>query len=152
MIKYMQGDLFESGAQALVNATNTHGIMGDGIALAFKIRFPDYFAFYRERCEKKLERVGEVTPFWDTNDDGDRVALISLHTMDDLSPARMEYVDGGLEALRGLLLTLGVESIALPALGCGIGGLQWEPVRQSIERFLGDLDPEILVYTPHTKG
>jgi O-acetyl-ADP-ribose deacetylase (regulator of RNase III) len=152
MIKYVQGDLFESGAQALVNATNTQGIMGAGIALAFKRRFPDYYEFYFRRCAESLERVGEATAFWDTNDDGDPVALISLHSMDDMSPARMEYIEDGLTALCDLLPSLGVESVAIPALGCGIGGLQWEHVKEKIENILGTLDIEVLVYMPHEKG
>jgi O-acetyl-ADP-ribose deacetylase (regulator of RNase III) len=148
VIAYLRGNLLEDDAQALVNTVNTVGVMGKGIALQFKQRFPANFAAYAQAC--KLGQVqtgrmfvtesGELTgPRWVVN------FPTKQHWRD---PSRMEWVVDGLQDLRGLLISYSVASIALPALGAGLGGLPWAAVRGHIEAALGDLVVDVRVYEP----
>ena len=148
MITYLRGNLLENDAQALVNTVNTVGVMGKGIALQFKQRFPANFAAYAKAC--KLGQVqtgrmfitepGELTgPRWVVN------FPTKQHWRD---PSRMAWVVDGLQDLRSFLVSNAVASIALPALGAGLGGLPWDAVREHIEAALADLAVDIRVYEP----
>lgn len=148
MITYLRGNLLADDAQALVNTVNTVGVMGKGIALQFKQRFPANFVAYAQAC--KLGQVqtgrmlvtepGELTgPRWVVN------FPTKQHWRD---PSRMEWVVDGLQDLRSFLVSNAVESIALPALGAGLGGLPWGAVRGHIEAALGDLPVDVRVYEP----
>ncbi len=148
MIAYLRGNLLEDDAQALVNTVNTVGVMGKGIALQFKQRFPGNFMAYAQAC--KLGQVqtgrmlvtepGELTgPRWVVN------FPTKQHWRD---PSRMEWVVDGLQDLRSFLVSNAVQSIALPALGAGLGGLPWAAVRGHIEAALGALAVDVRVYEP----
>lgn len=148
MITYLRGNLLEDDAQALVNTVNTVGVMGKGIALQFKQRFPANFVAYAQAC--KLGQVqtgrmfvtepGELTgPRWVVN------FPTKQHWRD---PSRMECVVDGLQDLRDFLMSNAVQSIALPALGAGLGGLPWAVVRGHIEAALGDLAVDVRMYEP----
>jgi O-acetyl-ADP-ribose deacetylase (regulator of RNase III) len=148
VIAYLRGNLLEDDAQALVNTVNTVGVMGKGIALQFKQRFPGNFMAYAQAC--KLGQVqtgrmfitepGELTgPRWVVN------FPTKQHWRD---PSRMEWVVDGLQDLRSLLIGNTVQSIALPALGAGLGSLPWAAVRGHIETALGDLAVDVRVYEP----
>ena len=148
MIAYLRGNLLEDDAQALVNTVNTVGVMGKGIALQFKQRFPANFVAYAQAC--KLGQVqtghmlvtepGELTgPRWVVN------FPTKQHWRD---PSRLEWVVDGLQDLRTFLVSHQVQSIALPALGAGLGGLPWPMVRGHIETALGDLSVDVRVYEP----
>lgn len=146
MITYVKGDLFESGADALVNATNTKGVMGGGIAAEFKRRFPAYFEHYKQMCDLDLERVGEVGRY------ARRFPTIfSLHTKDHYrDPSRYLYVATGLKSLKEWSWFYEFSSIAIPALGCGLGGLEWPIVKALIEDGLDEVSKniDIKVYEP----
>jgi O-acetyl-ADP-ribose deacetylase (regulator of RNase III) len=148
VIAYLRGNLLEDDAQALVNTVNTVGVMGKGIALQFKQRFPANFVAYAQAC--KLGQVqtgrlfvtepGELTgPRWVVN------FPTKQHWRD---PSRMEWVAEGLQDLRSFLVSNAVQSMALPALGAGLGGLPWATVRGHIEAALGDLAVDVRVYEP----
>lgn len=148
MITYLRGNLLEDDASALVNTVNTLGVMGKGIALQFKQRFPANFVAYAQAC--KLGQVhtgrmfvtepGELTgPRWVVN------FPTKQHWRD---PSHMEWVMDGLQDLRSFLVRNAVASIALPALGAGLGGLPWAAVRGHIETALGDLAVDVRVYEP----
>lgn len=148
MIAYLRGNLLEDDAQALVNTVNTVGVMGKGIALQFKQRFPANFVAYAQAC--KLGQVqtgcmwvtepGELTdPRWVVN------FPTKQHWRD---PSRMAWVVDGLQDLRHFLVSNAVPSVALPALGAGLGGLPWPAVRGHIEAALGDLALDVRVYEP----
>jgi O-acetyl-ADP-ribose deacetylase (regulator of RNase III) len=135
MIQHTTGDLFESDAEALVNAVNCVGVMGKGIALEFRRRFPRMFEAYRRRCEAGRLRPGRV---WAVRDGG-RV-IVSFPTKDHWRDgSRIQDVEAGLRSLRELLVNEGISSVALPALGCGLGGLDWDVVAAAIHRELDGL-------------
>jgi O-acetyl-ADP-ribose deacetylase (regulator of RNase III) len=133
MITFLDSDLFASPAQTLVNAVNTVGVMGKGVALAFKQRYPDMFKAYRARCLEGTLDVGMLhlyrTP--------DRSILNFPTKKHWRQPSRIEYVEAGLAEFVRRYAEYGIESISFPQLGCGSGGLDWEEqVKPLMERYL----------------
>jgi O-acetyl-ADP-ribose deacetylase (regulator of RNase III) len=146
MISYQQGDLLSAKVDALVNAVNTVGVMGKGIALSFKKQFPDNYRQYAAACAQNKVQVGEifitqncVAPKWIVN------FPTKQHWRD---PSQLQWIVEGLQSLKKFIITNQVKSIALPALGAGNGGLDWTAVREQIERTLGDLQADVHVYEP----
>ncbi len=148
MITFTQGNLLESRAEALVNTVNTVGVMGKGIALMFKERFDENFRRYAAACKAEEVQTGKmfVTPVHEL--DGPRWIVNFPTKQHWRAPSRMEWVVDGLQDLRRFLIKQQVKSIAIPPLGAGNGGLEWAEVREQIERALGDLDIDILVFEP----
>jgi O-acetyl-ADP-ribose deacetylase (regulator of RNase III) len=148
MITFTQGNLLAARAEALVNTVNTVGVMGKGIALMFKERFDENFRRYAAACKAKEVQTGKmfVTPVHEL--DGPRWIVNFPTKQHWRAPSRMEWVVEGLQDLRRFLVAQNVKSIAIPPLGAGNGGLEWAEVREQIERALGDLDVDILVFEP----
>jgi O-acetyl-ADP-ribose deacetylase (regulator of RNase III) len=149
MIKYTQGNLLDASVDALVNTVNTVGVMGKGIALQFKNRFANNYKIYKEACKNRSFNVGELLVVQE-EDLAYRKIIINFPTKAHWrSDSKYEYIESGLKELRKLILVNHIKSIALPPLGCGNGGLDWEKVQPMIEHHLGDLPAEVLVYTPN---
>lgn len=145
MLRFLSGDMFEHDADIRVNTVNCVGVMGAGVALEFKRRYPAMFANYRRACQR-----GEVQPgklhIW-TEPSGTRI--VNFPTKQHWRQgSRYEYIEAGLASLRQYLLDQGPVRVTLPALGCGHGGLDWTRVSKMIQEYLGDLDATILVFEP----
>ena len=146
MFRALIGDLFESRAQALVNTVNRVGVMGKGVALEFKKRFPANFHDYEARCERKMVRMGEPYPF---RDPSGRL-IVNFPTKDHWrSPARLSDVEKGLDYFVRHYADWEIKSVAFPPLGCGNGGLEWAEVGPLMYRKLHQLPIEIEVYAPY---
>jgi O-acetyl-ADP-ribose deacetylase (regulator of RNase III) len=144
MIRYVKGNLFESSAQTIINTVNLKGVMGKGLALQFKDRFPGLFGSYVNDVLDKKIQIGSPT-IWK----GPEKWVINFPTKDDWrKPSEYSYIEKGLAGLRGKLDEWGVLSLALPPLGCGLGSLDWNKVKPMIEDHLGDLDMSIEVFEP----
>jgi O-acetyl-ADP-ribose deacetylase (regulator of RNase III) len=149
MITYLKGNLLDSPAVALVNTVNLVGVMGKGIALQFKQAFPHNFGVYRKACSKGELGIGKILAVHDRNLLlGDKLILNVPTKTDWRLPSRYDYVDRGLTALREYITAHRISSLAVPALGCGNGGLDWNRVRPMIERRLVGIDCAIFVYEP----
>jgi O-acetyl-ADP-ribose deacetylase (regulator of RNase III) len=145
-IRYKLGDLLESDAEALVNTVNCVGVMGKGIALSFKRRYPSMFRRYTELCKKGEVQLGR--PYIDRNDGR---TIINFPTKGHWKArSRMVDVIAGLQFLRTHIDQWNIKSLALPPLGCGHGGLNWDDVRPLIEKELGDLPIDVQVYVPQS--
>lgn len=149
MINYVKGILLESPAVALVNTVNTVGVMGKGIALQFKKAFPHNFEVYREACRTGQVNIGKILAVTDRNLlYGDKL-ILNLPTKTHWRlPSEYDYIVAGLVVLRNYLLTHHVASVAIPALGCGNGGLDWLKVKLMIEDALGNIEIPVWVYEP----
>lgn len=148
MIKFRTGNLLEADVDALVNTVNTVGVMGKGIALMFKDRFHENFRLYAAACKAKEVRTGQmfITSVRELN--GPRF-IINFPTKEHWkAPSKMIWIEEGLNDLRRVILENNIQSIAIPPLGAGNGGLAWPQVRNLIEAKLEDLDCEIVVYEP----
>jgi O-acetyl-ADP-ribose deacetylase (regulator of RNase III) len=149
MITFQKGNLLDDDAAALVNAVNTVGVMGKGIALAFKNAFPFNFEVYRRACKDGTLKVGTLLAVEDRNLIYGNKVIINLPTKTDWrKPSEYSYIELGLAALRKLLETTQLKTLAMPALGCGNGGLDRQLVKPMILASLGDLDVDIRVYEP----
>lgn len=144
-VEVASGDMFSSGCQTVVNPINCVGVMGAGLALAFKTRFPDHYAAYRRRYDDDELRIGE--PYLDRRAPGPWI--IGFPTKRHWAEtSRLSDIDDGLSYLAEHLEGWGVTSLAMPALGCGLGGLEWDPVHELITARLDRLDLRVLVYAP----
>jgi len=149
MLNFTTGNLLEARAQALVNTVNTVGVMGKGIALMFKDRFGDNYRQYAAACKAGQVHTGAMFVTQPAELDGPRWVVNFPTKQHWRSPSRLEWVVEGLQDLRKFLVNNHVKSIAIPPLGAGNGGLDWEAVKPEIERALGDLsDIEITVFEP----
>ena len=145
MIHFVKGNIFESKAEALVNAVNTVGVMGKGIALEFKNRYPENYKMYKAACDKGTFKTGSVLVVVES----DGKTIINFPTKAHWKDAsKIEYIAEGLIALKHKIAELNLASVALPALGCGLGGLKWEIVKVAITKELSSSDAEIYVYEP----
>ncbi len=139
------GNLLASSAQTLVNTVNCVGVMGKGIALAFKRKYPEMFADYARRCNRGEVRLGEPYVF----NTGNRL-ILNFPTKDHWrSVSRLEDLVAGLEYLKKHYREWGITSLAVPPLGCGNGQLDWDVVGPTLYRHLTDLDVPVELYTPH---
>lgn len=145
MIRFLEGNLFESRAEALVNTVNCVGVMGKGIAYQFKRAYPEMHKDYVRRCKAGSVQMGHVSSFRERGK-----LVINFPTKSHWrSSSKLDDIDAGLKALRTFIESAGIKSIAIPPLGCGNGGLAWDDVRALIERELGELkDIDIEVYAP----
>jgi len=140
----------QSGAEALVNTVNTVGVMGKGIALQFKELFPNNNKAYIDACKRKELEPGKLLAVWDENMHLGKKLIINFPTkIHWRNPSKYEYIEKGLDALRELLLSRKITSVAIPPLGSGNGGLDWQKVRPMIEESLKGLPTNILIYEPN---
>ncbi|WP_046212423.1 type II toxin-antitoxin system antitoxin DNA ADP-ribosyl glycohydrolase DarG [Paenibacillus wulumuqiensis] len=149
MIEYKTGNLLEADTEALINAVNCVGVMGKGIALQFKQTFPDNFEQYQKAC-----KLNEVIP--------GKMLMVPLQTASNpryiinfptkrhwRGKSKIEDVQSGMVDLIATIRTYGIQSVAIPPLGCGLGGLDWHDVQPLIETAAADL-PEVhfAIYPP----
>ena len=142
MIQYIEGDLFQSPAQVIVNTVNTVGVMGRGIALSFKERYPDMFVRYRACCEKKQLTIGKLMLFYEP----DHWVLLFPTKENWRNPSKIEYIEQGLMKFVNTYAEKNISSIAFPRLGCGNGELSWDDVRPLMERYLKPLPINTYIY------
>jgi O-acetyl-ADP-ribose deacetylase (regulator of RNase III) len=149
MIEDGTGNLLTADVEALVNTVNTVGVMGKGIALQFKRAFPANYAAYRKACRLGELRMGRVFVF-DSGVPGPQRYIINFPTKEHWrSASRLPDIRAGLDDLVRVIEDLGVSSVAVPALGCGNGGLDWAEVRPLIEQAAARLSAaRMLVYAP----
>lgn len=148
MLTYKTGNLLAARADALVNTVNTVGVMGKGIALQFKEKFPENYHAYVAACKKEEVQIGKMFVTEVNRMDGLRY-IINFPTKKHWRyPSRIEYIRSGLLDLQKVITEKNIQSIALPPLGCGNGGLDWNEVKPLIQNLLGDLPVAITVFEP----
>lgn len=149
MIEYKTGDIFQQDTQAIVNTVNCVGVMGRGLALQFKKRFPDNFNAYAAACKNQQLAPGKMFVFEDQVKAASRYIInfpTKRHWRDN---SRMEDIEAGLQDLEQVIRDKNITSLALPPLGCGLGGLDWSQVRHRIEEQLAGLpDVQVIVLEP----
>lgn len=149
MIHYKTGNLLDSEAEALVNTVNTVGVMGKGIALQFKNMFPHNFKLYAEACKNKEVKVGKLLVTEEEALLAGKKIIINFPTKTNWRlPSEYQYIESGLVELVKVIKEKNIKSIATPPLGSGNGGLDWNRVKQILEKHLRGLDCEIFIYEP----
>jgi O-acetyl-ADP-ribose deacetylase (regulator of RNase III)/uncharacterized protein YwgA len=146
MVKVLIGDLFDSKAQTIVNTVNCVGVMGKGVALEFKKRFPEMFEDYEQRCRRREVKLGRpylfkrLVPPW----------ILNFPTKDHWrSVANLDAIVEGLRHLLQHYKEWEITSLAVPPLGCGQGQLEWRVVGPTLYRYLSKLDIPVELYAPY---
>lgn len=149
MIEFRQGNMLEAEAEALVNTVNCVGIMGKGIALQFKQAFPENFRQYERACRAGAMRLGHMFVF-PTGLLTNPKFIINFPTKQHWkAKSRLNDIRAGLVDLVNVVRTNGIQSIAVPPLGCGNGGLDWQDVYPLIEAAFAKLpEVRVFVYAP----
>lgn len=149
MISFVRGNLLEANVEALVNTVNTVGVMGKGIALMFKEAFPKNFKEYEAACKRRQVRIGRMF----VTETGELMGpkwIINFPTkVHWRQRTKMDWIIEGLQDLRRVIEENEIRSVAVPPLGCGNGGLDWQDVRPEIVNALGSMSGvDVIVYEP----
>ena len=143
-IKHIKGNIFNTKCSTIVNTVNCVGIMGKGIALVHKLRYPRMYQEYREHCEKKLIRPGVL---WLFNREANAPWILNFPTKIHWKyPSKIEWIEQGLKKFVDSYQLKNITSIAFPLLGTHNGGLDVERVRLLMDEYLGECDIEIEIY------
>ncbi len=127
MIKYITGNILESNAEALINTVNTVGVMGKGIALQFKKAYHNNYKSYIDACKRNEVEIGRLFVVKDSNLSSGVKYIINFPTKKDWrKPSEYSFIVAGLDDLIRVLKEYKIHSIAIPPLGSGNGGLEWE--------------------------
>ena len=166
LLRLVQGDLFFSGLQTLTISVNTVGVMGKGLASTAKYRFPDVYVRYQDVCRNKSLRMGkpylvkretsfdeQLADEPDSFSNGTPATWFLLFATKDhwKQDADMKGIEEGLRWLRDRYKRDGITSIALPALGCGLGKLRWREVGPLMCRYLQEMTIPTWIYLPAEK-
>lgn len=140
MLKLVEnGNIFNSDCQYLVNPVNTVGVMGKGLALDFKNKFPDNFKKYRKYCKSGEFTVGKLLIISENNK-----KIVNFPTkLHWKNKSEINYILEGLAKLKTAIEKYNIKSIAMPKLGCGLGGLDWNIVYSEITKWYNQLDKQI---------
>ena len=149
MITFKQDNIFNIDAEAIINTVNTVGVMGKGIALQFKEKYPENFKVYKNACDNKEIYIGKVLTF-ETQQIYNPKYIINFPTKEHWrNPSKMEYIKSGLEDLKKFIIDKNIKSIAIPPLGAGNGKLEWNKVKKIIYNELKDLkNIDIIILEP----
>ena len=149
MIRFKTGDILAEDVEALVNTVNCVGVMGRGIALQFKKRFPENFRAYSKACDKGEVQPGRMFVFSTRRLTNPQYVINFPTKRHWRGDSRLEDIEAGLSDLTRCIRESGVRSVAIPPLGSGLGGLDWTAVRPLIEEALRNLeDVQIVVFEP----
>ncbi|SEM81813.1 O-acetyl-ADP-ribose deacetylase (regulator of RNase III), contains Macro domain [Chryseobacterium taichungense] len=152
MIQYKIGNLLDSNAKALVNTVNTDGVMGKGIALQFKNQFPNNYKEYVKACKNNEIGIGKLFVFEENTLLKGKKIIINFPTKTSWrKPSEYSYIEKGLIDLIKIINDKEIKSIAIPPLGAGNGGLDWNKVKKILEEYLENIDCEVQIYEPNSK-
>jgi O-acetyl-ADP-ribose deacetylase (regulator of RNase III) len=133
-MRLIRRDIFSADVDAIVNPVNCYGVMGKGLALQFKINYPENFNQYKIACDTDKVQIGRVfrTKAFDRY-------IFNFPTKKHWSnKSRLSYIEAGLKDLVNQIKFCNIKSIALPQLGCGLGGLDWQEVKPLIQEIIPD--------------
>jgi O-acetyl-ADP-ribose deacetylase (regulator of RNase III)/uncharacterized protein YwgA len=149
-MKYIIGNLLEANTEALVNTVNTVGVMGKGIALQFKERFPVNYKLYASECKAGRVRIGKMLVVKDSSLEGERIIINFPTKTEWFKKSQYNYIEDGLKDLVEVIKEYKIRSIAIPPLGSGNGGLKWSNVKELMNKYLENIeDVEIIIYEPN---
>ncbi|MCD0466098.1 macro domain-containing protein [Flavobacterium sp. ENC] len=153
MIKFVEGNFFDYKADIRINTVNCVGVMGAGVALQFKTKYPEMFKEYLKSCNENNVQIGRPH-VWTNNsifNEEENIIIINFPTkLHWKNPSEYDYVEKGLNWLSNFLLGHEGKTITVPALGCGHGGLDWNIVKKMISKHLSKSKLDILVFAPES--
>lgn len=149
MIEIIKGDILKQNTEALVNTVNCVGVMGRGVALSFRDAYPENYRLYKKACDNKEVKIGKMFVYF-SGDIFEKKYIINFPTKQHWKgKSKIEYIQAGLVDLVRVIKEYCINSITIPPLGCGLGGLDWKIVRPIIEDALKELkDVKINIIEP----
>jgi len=142
MINYYEGTVFNTPAKTIVNTVNCVGVMGAGIALEFKLRFPEMYKDYKDKCNKNLVRIGRPYIYSHSDD----LWILNFPTKKHWrNKSEIEWIEAGLKYFSKNHSKVEMKSVAFPKLGTNNGGLDWKAVKDLMGKYLSDLDLDIYI-------
>jgi len=142
MLKYYDGTVFNVPVKTLVNTVNCLGVMGSGIALEFKLRFPKMYNDYEKRCREKEVRIGKPYIYKHSKD----IWIMNFPTKNHWKyPSKIEWIEEGLKFFKENYKKWAIDSIAFPKLGTANGKLNWKEVKEIMEKYLINLDIDVYI-------
>lgn len=143
-IEVIKGNIFNTHAQTIVNTVNCQGVMGKGLALVYKLRYPQMFDLYSEYCKSKLMAIGKL---WLYKGEGNSPWVLNFPTkLGWKYPSKIEYIESGLQKFVDTYEDKGITSIAFPMLGTSNGGLDKDVVLPLMKSYLDRCDIPIEIY------
>jgi len=134
MIRFVDGNIFQADTQSIVNPVNCVGVMGKGLALKFKTFYPDMYTAYKKECDNGRIIPGKIF-VWVIDNYDEVLHIFNFPTKNDWrDPSEMSYIKNGVHTLIHAMEKHNIHSVAIPALGCGLGGLDWTDVSDEIIR------------------
>ena len=143
-----QGDILQSNAQSLVCAVNIVGVMGKGMAKQFSMTFPGLLPSYQKACSRSVFKKEGLYVY---EVDGNRKVVCLPTKRHWRYPSKLEWIDEALHRLATDYMRYGITSLAVPAVGCGEGKLQWKDVYPLIVRYLDSIEIPVAIYLPFKK-
>lgn len=142
---YQKDNIFNYECDAIINPVNTVGVMGKGLALVFKQKYPKNFEFYKQHCLNNQFQIGKILTYKEND-----IFIFNFPTKKHWrDPSQISYIKEGLISLKEEILYNQIRSINIPALGCGLGGLEWSIVKEILIDELCFLDCDIRIFEPH---
>lgn len=142
MLHYLDGTVFNSPAKTIVNTVNCVGVMGAGLALEFKLRYPEMYQDYKDRCKKNKVKIGRPYVYEYSND----LWILNFPTKKHWRyNSKIEWIETGLKYFAENYKKRDFKSVAFPKLGCNNGGLDWNEVKSLMEHYLINLDIDIYI-------
>lgn len=136
MIEYCKGDLLESSAQCLVNPVNCVGVMGKGLALEFKKKYPDMFSVYRKCCKEETLRIGQII-FYQLKEKPSKIICLFPTKYHWRERSKLSTIEIGMKLFLEYAPKMKIKTVAFPQLGCGLGGLNFKmQVQPLMEKYL----------------
>lgn len=147
-----QGSLFDAGAEALVSPVNCIGVSGKGLAAVFKKRFPAEEAKFVEWCAQQARSVGDILVVRRDGNHTEKVIIYVPTKQHWRNSSNFESVSRAITNLASTIMRERLQRVAVPALGCGLGGLRWTQVRPLMEAAFSPITAEVLVYQPNEEN
>lgn len=147
MFKYLQNqNIFNLNTEAVINTVNCVGVMGKGLALQFKQKFPENFKVYKKKCINGEINIGKMFIFNNGLINKPKFIINFPTKKHWREKSQLAYIEKGLQDLKKVIIDYKIKSISIPPLGCGLGGLKWKDVKNLIIESLSDLDICIVLY------
>ena len=138
-------NILESRIQTLVCPVNTSGVMGAGLAKSFKDKYPDLFKAYQRACRENVFSRQGIFVYTHS----DKRKILCLPTKRHWKfKSQLEWVINALEIIKNEYQSYDITSLAMPAIGCGLGGLDWDVVYPLIKKYLDPIDLPTTIYLP----
>ena len=155
MIKITSGNVWDDDSESILVPVNNSGICSSGIALDFKEKLPDAYNAFKETCDRKMIHMGSVFvfPLKDNTNKSNLKYIVNIPIRTKwFKYANLEFIEAGLDSLLEWMSDYDVRSVAIPAIGCGSGGLLWDTVRDKmILRFNKYQEKRFMLYAPIVK-